>query len=257
MSQKLQELRSAIDRCDHELHKLFHKRLTIVAGIADFKKEQGLPIYDPAREGKILSRYEGLEREFFQNLLRLSKKYQSERLFPYTIVLIGFMGVGKTSVGRILGEQLGREFVDLDEVLEKRLGMAISQYFSAYGEGAFRTQERESLKEVAKLDQLVLATGGGAVLDPLNVAALKQRGRLVLLTASPETIYRRLKDDGSRPLLGGEVNLERIKELVDKRKPLYEGAGELILATDDYSPDEVAGQIVQGLLQFDNKGASR
>ena len=242
-----------MDRCDQELHKLFAQRSSIIAEVAQYKKAQGLPIYDPAREEMILTRYGGLEREFFRHLLLLSRRQQSELLFPYGIVLIGFMGVGKTSVGRSLAIHLGREFVDLDERIEKYLGMTIGEYFRTHGENAFRVLEKTLIQELPKDKKIVLATGGGAILDQSNVTSLQELGRLVLLTATPETIYERLKENALRPILGPEVTPERIREILEKREPLYLGASQHLVITDQYSVEEVVANIVQLLLQFERE----
>lgn len=240
----LQDLRVSLDGCDQELYKLFQKRMEIIQDVAVLKKTQGLPIYDPERESEILVRYEGSGREFFQNLLRLSRYEQSLVLYPYNLVLIGFMGVGKTTVGHFLAQALGRKFVDLDQLLEKRFQMSISQLFARFGEKAFRTEESRLIEEVSKDRGLVIATGGGVILDPQNVEHLKKRGKLVLLTATPETLITRLSLDETRPLLGQEMKEEKVKELLEQRKSAYEQAADLSVCTDGKTYEEVAREIM-------------
>ena len=252
----LQDLRGKLDKCDAQLSRLFQERMAIVQKVASHKKEHRLPIYDPQREAEILCRYSGSEEEFFRALLRLSRFEQSLVLFPYNIVLIGFMGVGKTSVGAQLAQSLAREFLDLDQILVDRLGVSIREYFATSGEGAFRAQERALIAELAPKTGVVIATGGGAVLDPRNVAALRQQGPLVLLTAEPTTIYRRLGGDRSRPVLGGEATVEGIAEILAQRKAAYDKAAQLTISTDQLSLGEVVEAVLQALAQAEDEVTS-
>ncbi|MDI9414289.1 MAG: shikimate kinase [Bacillota bacterium] len=252
MTNELLDLRRRIDQCDESLLKLFQERLNIVAHVAKYKQEHSMPIFDAQREEEILRRYEGLEREFFRSLMALSRRKQSKILFPYNIVLAGFMGVGKSSVGRVLAGHLGRDFLDLDEEIEKDIGMTISEFFSKEGEQAFREKEKELIRKFSSQSELVLSVGGGAVLNRENVAELKKRGRLILLTADVDTIFERLKDDTTRPVLGIPVTKAKIEELMDKRGEAYERAAQIIVSTDGLSQDGVVNRIIQSLFQFKN-----
>lgn len=252
MSSLLQDLRGKLDNCDGQLQKLFQERMEIIQKVAAYKKEQKLPIYDPRREAEILSRYAGSEQEFFRTLLRLSRYEQSLVLFPYNIVLIGFMGVGKTTVGAKLAQHLGREFLDLDELLEKRFEMTISQYFANQGEGAFRREEGALIQELRARQGVVIATGGGAILNSKNVETLKQQGRLVLLTATPQTITARLQGDRTRPVLGGEVTEEGIATILSQRKSAYAQAAQYTISTDQLTIEEVVDAVLTSLAQADN-----
>ena len=139
------------------------------------------------------------------------------------LVLCGFMGTGKTTVGRVLAERMGGRFVDLDDVLEQRFGMPVRRIFEARGERVFRDAEREACAQVGALGATVVAVGGGAVLDPVNRKALAAFGSLVCLTASVAELERRLSDTRSRPLLQGDVPLaRRIRALLDERRDAYE-----------------------------------
>lgn len=160
------------------------------------------------------------------------------------IVLLGFMGTGKTSVGKKLAAQLKREFIDVDQLLEDRLGVSIAEFFASDGEAAFRKLEKETISVLAQKSDLVLATGGGAVLDRENVAALQKKGLLILLTAKPETIAKRLAGDHSRPLLGEKTSLGKISELSNARVDAYRAAAEITIPTDDLCPAGVAGKIM-------------
>ena len=160
------------------------------------------------------------------------------------LVLAGFMGTGKTSAGRLAAKRLGREFVDVDALIEARENCDIPTIFAEAGEAAFRAIERELIRDVAARENVVIATGGGAVVDPQNLAELQRTGTVILLTATPETILARVGRDTRRPLLRGEDRLARISDLLEKRRAAY-GAIPLQLATDGLTTAEVADRVIQ------------
>ncbi len=155
------------------------------------------------------------------------------------IVLIGFMGTGKTSVGKILARKLNRLVIDADEVIEAKTRRKIGDIFEKEGEPYFRALEKETIGDISRKEGVVITTGGGAVLDPANLEALKKNGWIVALMAEPTTILRRVKRTLSRPLLKGENVLSRIEELLRKRKPLYEQS-DFQCATDGRTAAQVA-----------------
>ncbi|MFZ5649096.1 MAG: shikimate kinase [Bacillota bacterium] len=164
------------------------------------------------------------------------------------IVLIGFMGTGKTVVGRILACQLGLDFVDTDEEIEKVTGKTVSEIFNRYGATRFRSEEALVIKKLSSGKGLVIATGGGAVLNPESVQALKENGVLVLLRSTPEMIYSRVKSGRNRPLLAkGENMLQLIKDLMAEREEAYAGAADLEVPSGDESKEEVASRIINML----------
>lgn len=136
------------------------------------------------------------------------------------IILVGFMGTGKTVTGRILAERTGMELVDMDSVIELRQEKSIPEIFAQDGEAAFRSMERELVQELSARNGLIISTGGGIVLDPGNIADFERTGLVVCLTASPETILKRLENDTTRPLLSGDKKTQ-IASLLETRKPLY------------------------------------
>ena len=121
----------------------------------------------------------------------------------YNIMLIGFMGAGKSAVSSYLGTQYKMNIVEMDQMIEKREGMSISDLFARYGEAYFRGRETALLEELGKRRNTVVSCGGGVVLREENIALMKKSGKVVLLTASPETIYERVKNNDQRPLLAG------------------------------------------------------
>jgi len=159
------------------------------------------------------------------------------------IVLTGFMGTGKTEVGKLLAKKLSYTFVDADTEIELQEKMPITEIFKRFGEPYFRDVESEVIKRLSKMERVVISTGGGAVLRNENVANLKRNGILICLQARPETIYERTKHDTSRPLLQVEDPLQRIKELLEIRRPYYEKA-DIMIETDNKTPEEVAQEII-------------
>lgn len=140
------------------------------------------------------------------------------------IVLIGFMGTGKSEVGKELAKMLGYKFIDTDELIEKREGIPVSEIFDKYGETYFRKIESEIIEEVSIMKDVVISTGGGAVIRSENRMNLKKNSITICLTASPEVIYERTKDYDNRPLLKTGDPYMRIKELLKEREPYYSEA---------------------------------
>lgn len=138
------------------------------------------------------------------------------------IVLIGFMGTGKSAVGTKLAEKLNMEFVDMDREIEKVTGLPIVHIFRRYGEVRFRSEEKLMAKKLGKRRNLVIATGGGSVLDEENVAALRENAVLIHLESDPEEILERVnRKKGTRPLLKKDTTVEDIREMLQKREKFY------------------------------------
>ena len=161
------------------------------------------------------------------------------------LVMIGFMGSGKTTVGRLVANGLGREFVDIDELVVRGAGMAVPEIFRREGEDSFRRRESGAIDDAVRFPARVIAVGGGAVLSADNRTVLKQAGYLVYLRASPETLGGRLADDSDRPLLNVPDRVGRIRDLLVARGPVYETAGDLTVDTDQTSPEQAADRVVR------------
>ncbi|MCY3946471.1 MAG: shikimate kinase [Anaerolineaceae bacterium] len=155
------------------------------------------------------------------------------------IVLTGFMGSGKSTVGRLVAEALQRDFVDSDDLIVERAGKSIAKIFADGGEEGFRRLESSVCQHLASQDDLVIATGGGALLDEANRDALEKGGILVCLLASPAEIHQRLAGESGRPLFNGNW-----EALYQERLPTYQGIAHRI-NTDDKTPLEVAGKVVE------------
>ena len=147
------------------------------------------------------------------------------------IVLVGFMGTGKTSIGRRLSAQLRMRYVDTDDVVERDSGRHISDIFAEDGEPAFREFESEAVRKVSKLRDHVISTGGGVVLKEANMIALKQNGVVFCLTATAEEIYKRVGHQTHRPLLEAPDPLAKIQAMLTERQPYYAGADHTISTT--------------------------
>jgi shikimate kinase len=158
------------------------------------------------------------------------------------IILTGFMGVGKTSVGTQLARDLGYAFVDTDVLIEADQQIAINEIFEQYGEHYFRGIETKIIQQVLHSDRQVVSTGGGAVLRDENRAAFKKAGLVVCLTARPEVMFERIKNETHRPLLKTPDPMVRIKELLDSRARFYNQA-DLIIDTSEKSVDDAVNEI--------------
>jgi len=189
----------------------------------------------------------GNEQETEERLSVVSLPYE------YPVFLVGMMGAGKTTIGRGLARILGREFLDLDHEIEARCGVRVAHIFDIEGEEGFRRRERSVLEECSARPDLVLATGGGAVLAPENRRRLKSRGVVVYLRATPEDLYRRVARDRSRPLLQTADPQARIRELVAAREPLYEEVADVVFDTGSMPVQQVVKALVPLLQGFEVK----
>ena len=160
------------------------------------------------------------------------------------LVLIGFMGSGKTSVGLKLSYKLKMPVEDTDKLIERREGKSIRQIFEEEGEEVFRKKETELLGELAdRQGRVIYSVGGGTPVREENRTLLRQLGTVVYLQISPETVYERLKGDTTRPLLQCENPLEKIRELIESREEAYESCADIIIAVDLLDMEEILEQI--------------
>ncbi len=165
---------------------------------------------------------------------------------PRNIFLIGFMGSGKSTVGRILSGKIGFAFIDLDELIERREGVSVSDIFESRGEEGFRDIESEVLREIVGQENNVVSTGGGVVLREGNRDLMSGSGVTVYLRTPAWVVWERIRRDTSRPLLRVENPFERICELLGERTALYELA-DVVVDTDSLTPEEVAEKIIERL----------
>lgn len=162
------------------------------------------------------------------------------------IVLVGMRGSGKSTVGKLLAEKLGKTFVETDALIVQKAGKSIPEIVSEKGWDYFRDLESEAIREVSRGDNEVISTGGGAILRPENVAALKRNGMLVYLRASLETLRIRIAGNTDRPSLTGTKNaIDEMEEILLKRSPIYESTADIVIDTDTIDPESIATIVIE------------
>ena len=190
-------------------------------------------------------------------MFTLPKKHQTivlmNSMFCSNIVLIGFMGTGKTAVAKYLSEKYELHMIDMDQVLSERVGKSIADIFATSGEAYFREQETNLLTELQQQQQVVISCGGGAAMAPGNVWKMKEIGSVVLLTASPETIHQRVQDDEERPILKGRNTIEFISELMEKRRKKYEVAADIVIQTDDKTIPQICEELIEKVVEISKR----
>ena len=165
------------------------------------------------------------------------KKYKN-------IYLIGLMGAGKTTLGKILSKKLDKQFYDSDHVIEEKLGVDVPMIFEYEGEAGFREREKDSLKQLVRKKNIVLATGGGIILSKSNRDLLSENGIVIYLKSNQKDLIKRMKNDKTRPLLKHGKIEEIIKKLCKEREPLYEEIADFEIMTKNKRIHEVVNEIV-------------
>lgn len=160
------------------------------------------------------------------------------------IFLIGFMGTGKSTIAGELSTRLGVKRLEMDQMIVDAQGMPISDIFEKYGEDHFRDIETRTLVELKGREPAIVSCGGGIVVRSENVDHMKASGRIVLLTAEPETVYERVKDSTDRPILNGNMNVEYIRGLMEKRREKYQAAADIVVATDGKSVQAICEEVL-------------
>ena len=258
----LEMYREQLALCDDKIIDALVERNSIVEKIMAYKEKYGMTILQPAQEEKQQRRldeklagnkYQDEIEDVFRRILRNSKRIQARKLFPYNIVLIGFMGAGKSAISDFLSTMFDMRLVEMDQEISERQEMSIPDIFATYGEEYFRNLETELLRELRAENGCVISCGGGVALREENVAEMKKNGRVVLLTASPETIYERVKDSNDRPLLNGNKNVEFIADLMEKRREKYEAAADVVIRTDHKTILQSCEELITKLMELDGK----
>ena len=262
---QLDILRESLGQCDEILLDALLMRNRIVEDIMVYKEANDIPILQPEQEKKQEDNlkqklgdnvFEEEILNIFKYIVKNSRKIQAKALFNYNIFLIGFMGAGKSTIAKELKRQLEMNYVEMDQLIVDKQGMSISEIFAEYGEVYFRNLECNTLIELQKSKQTIVSCGGGVVVREDNKDHMKKHGRVVLLTATPETVYNRVKDSTERPILNDHMNVDFIAGLQEKRRALYEAAADVTVATDGKNPEEICKEIVEKLTQLDRDTAA-
>ena len=258
----LEMYREQLAICDDRIIDALVERNSIVEKIMAYKETYGMPILQPAQEAKQQNRLEEKLRDnkyqeeiqyVFQRILRNSKRIQARKLFSYNIVLIGFMGSGKSTISDYLSTVFDMKLVEMDQVIAEKEEMSIPDIFATYGEEYFRNLETNLLKELQTGRNCIISCGGGVALRQENVVEMKKNGRVVLLTASPETIFERVKDSNDRPILDGNKNVEFIAGLMEQRREKYEAAADVVVQTDNKTILQICEELISKLMELDGK----
>ena len=259
---QLEVLRESLGQCDEIILDALLMRNRIVEDIMVYKEANNVPILQPEQEAK---QKEWLERrmqekrhknevaDVFESITRNSKKIQARKLFNYNIVLIGFMGAGKSTISDYLKTVFAMDIIEMDQIIAERAGMSISDIFETYGEQYFRDCETNLLIEMQSRTNVVISCGGGTPMRDCNGVEMKKNGRVVLLTAKPETILDRVKDSHDRPLIENNKTVPFIADLMSKRREKYEAAADIIIETDGKSELEICEELIHSLRQMDAK----
>ena len=253
---QLEVLRESLGQCDEIILDALLMRNRIVEDIMVYKEANDLPVLQPEQEAKqkgwLEARMEGRRHkkevnDVFASITQNSKRIQSRNLFNYNIFLIGFMGAGKSTISDYLKNALAMDVVEMDQCIVERQGMSISDIFETYGEEYFRNMETNLLIEMQEKKNVIISCGGGVAMRERNVAEMKKNGRVVLLTAKPETILERVKDNHDRPLLENNKTVPFIADLMEKRRAKYEAAADIVIQTDGKSELEICEELIHRL----------
>ena len=257
---QIEILRQNLNQCDEIILNALLMRNRIVEDLMVHKEERGMPIYQPEQEAKKNrwleerlqdQRHKNEVMSVFGSIVKNSKRIQARRLFNYNLVLIGFMGAGKTTISDYFNTMFAMDVIEMDQVIARREGMTIPDIFEVHGEEYFRDCETNLLKELQERRNVVISCGGGVPMRERNVAEMKKNGRVILLTATPETILDRVKDDHNRPILENNKNVSFIASLMEKRREKYEAAADVIVQTDGKSISDIAEEIIVQLRVMD------
>ncbi len=263
---QLEEIREKIGICDDKIIDALAERMQHIQEIISYKKATGIPILQPEQEKKQTdelaeklgdNEFEAEILDIFKYIMKNSRKVQAKSLFDYNVFLIGFMGAGKSTIAGELQKKLEMNRIEMDQMISEKQGMSISEIFDEYGEVYFRNLESNCLIELQKIKQSIVSCGGGIVMREDNAEHMRKNGRIVLLTAEPQTILDRVKDSNERPILNNHMNVEFIEGLLEKRRARYEATADITVATDHKSVDEICDEIIAKLIAYDNERSAQ
>lgn len=242
----LDEIRIEIDNINDQMLNLFKRRMELSRKVIEYKLEHNMPILNKKREADIIEKYGAGDQfsiQFFKSIMEISRNFQTRIMLNKNIVLIGMMGCGKTTIGKILSQQLALDFYDVDSEIEKTAGMSIPKIFEQ-GEDAFRKLESREVERIAEISNSVISTGGGVILNEKNMHHLKENGIIVFLNRPVQAIISdiSLKD---RPMLKNDI--DKVSQIFNERLSLYQKYADFEIKSVK-SPQEVSNDIIS-LLQ--------
>lgn len=250
---KLEKLRNGLDLCDEILINTLRMRSQMIQEFISCKQELGIAAVQSEEEerkkrnfNKKLADYEYRDAIMgvYDSILYYSKRIQSHELFGFNIFLIGFMGVGKSTVAKALKQVFAMDVIEMDQIIAEQNGMSISEIFDLRGEQYFRDEETNLLKSCRGKHDQIISCGGGVAMRQVNVDEMRKSGKIVLLTADPATILDRVQDSHDRPLLENNKTVEHITDLMEKRNPAYMAAADIIVNTDGKDVYRICEEII-------------
>ncbi len=258
---ELEHIRKTINTYDEEIIETLSLRFEAVKKVAKIKKEKNISVFDKKREDEIIKSIQLREIAnvseiiaVYKEIMKESRKYQSKVLLPKKIFLIGFMGAGKTTTGKLLSEITGFEFTDTDLMIEEMVQMKVTEIFHKKGERYFRELETKVLNGIDKEAYQIIACGGGIVIKEENRKKLKEKGKTVFLNGSVEIMMERIQDDSHRPLtipfqnINPKKKYEAFKDILDNRMEFYLESADITIDIDNRNPEEIVDEIITKLL---------
>ncbi len=258
----LKKLRNDLDMCDEIIIDALRMRYQIIQEITNYKQEHDINIVQPEEEERKKKKvaeklgdfkYKKSVCKVYENILYRSKRIQSHEIFDHNIFLIGFMGAGKSTISKALQHTFGMDVIEMDQIIAERNEMSIPEIFETYGEEYFRNEETNLIRECQNMKNVIISCGGGVAMRQENVDEMRKSGKIVLLTATPETILERVKSSHDRPLLENNKTVEHITELMEKRRPAYEAAGDIKISTNNKDAFQICEEIISEVKALKNK----
>lgn len=259
--EELKKIRDEIGSLDNDIVKLLSKRMELVKRAGKYKKSISKQIVDIKREEELIEKIEeyNLDELYIDNIINIytniihqSRKVQSKIIIPYNISLIGFMGVGKTTIGKDLSQRFAMDWVDLDDLIESEEQAFISDIFKNHGEKYFRDIETKYLKSVLidskdnKENFNIISCGGGIVLKDENINIMKQNSKIVLLELKIDTIIKRIKEDINRPVSYNK-SIQEIIDIYNNRISHYKNAADIVIKVDNKEIAQISDEIIARL----------
>lgn len=258
----LEKLRNDLYLCDEILIDTLRMRSQILQELTSVKQELGIAAVVPEEEERKKQKfseklndykYKDAIMDVYDSIIYQAKRIQSSELFGFNIYLIGFMGVGKSTISKALKKTFAMDVIEMDQIIAERNSMSISEIFDLRGEEYFRSEETKLLKECGESKDQIISCGGGVAMRQVNVDEMKKSGKIVLLTASPDTILGRVEDSHDRPLLEHNKTVDHITALMNAREPAYQAAADIVVDTDGKSAYQICEEIISKVKDLKNK----